>query len=167
MSAFAKKTSKHKELIRTLIPSVRYWGYISGHTSAPGGGINLLTELIIVKLCQKSHANRGLCKKKLHTGLILHVSKLLCSHGADVHKGFNKITLMPNHIFKKVPLMSARVCAPPLRMLFSILTRRGADVCFENTGEVTGGGKAEIRCDCGQRFIRIAEKALCLLRFFF
>ena len=52
-------------------------------------------------------------------------------------------------------------------MLFPILAGCAADVGFEHSGKMTGGGKAEVRGNGGQGFIRIAEEALCFLRFFF
>ena len=52
-------------------------------------------------------------------------------------------------------------------VLFPIFAGCAADVGFEHPRKMTGGGKAEIRTDGGQGFIRIAEEALCFLRFFF
>ena len=52
-------------------------------------------------------------------------------------------------------------------VLFPILAGCAADVGFEHSGKMTGGGKAEVRGNGGQGFIRIAEEALCFLRFFF
>ena len=47
-----------------------------------------------------------------------------------------------------------------LLVLFPILAGRAADVGFEYSRKMAGGGKAEIRTDGGQGFIRITEEAL-------
>lgn len=52
-------------------------------------------------------------------------------------------------------------------VLFPIFAGCAADVGFEHPRKMTGGGKAEIRTDGGQGFIRIAEEAFGFLRFFF
>ena len=51
-------------------------------------------------------------------------------------------------------------------MFFPIFAGRAADIGFEYPRKMAGGGKAEIRANRGQRFIRIAEEAFCFLRFF-
>ena len=51
-------------------------------------------------------------------------------------------------------------------VLFPILTGCAADVGFEYSGKMTGGGKAEIGADGGEGLVRIAEEAFGLLRFF-
>ena len=52
-------------------------------------------------------------------------------------------------------------------VLFPILTGCAADVGFEYSGKMTGGGKAEIGADGGEGLVRIAEEAFGFLRFFF
>ena len=52
-------------------------------------------------------------------------------------------------------------------VLFPILTGCAADVGFEHSGKMTGGGKAEIGADGGEGLVRIAEEAFGFLRFFF
>ena len=54
-----------------------------------------------------------------------------------------------------------------LLVLFTIFTGRTADIGFEYPRKTAGGEKVEVRTNGGQGLIRIAEKALCFLRFFF
>ena len=54
-----------------------------------------------------------------------------------------------------------------LLVFFPIFTGRTADIGFEYPRKMAGGGKAEVRTNGGQGLIRIAEEALCFLRFFF
>ena len=51
-------------------------------------------------------------------------------------------------------------------VFFPIFAGRAADIGFEYPRKMAGGGKAEIRANRGQRFIRIVEEAFCFLRFF-
>ena len=52
------------------------------------------------------------------------------------------------------------------QVFIPIFAACAADAGFEHSEKMAGGGKAEIRANRGQRFIRIAEEAFCFLRFF-